>query len=296
MAESLGQVMQTAFTLIDPDTPQDAYTRPGVENPSETMELVFSDEFNVAGRSFYPGDDPFWEAVDLWYWPTFDLEWYDPQQVTTENGYLKITMERVRNHGMNYMSGMISTWNKFCFTGGLIEAAVSLPGDPGVSGFWPAVWTMGNLGRAGYGATSDGLWPYTYEACDVGTLPNQTLDGGPLAATNSGLVPEFDYALSFLPGQRLSACTCPGEAHPGPVHPDGTFVGRSAPEIDVLECQVNITTATGEASQSIQFAPFDANYAWNNGSYLEIVDPDISFLNSYQGSILQQVCTLLQSQ
>jgi beta-glucanase (GH16 family) len=117
--------MQTAFTLIDPDTPQDAYTRPGVENPSDTMELVFSDEFNVVGRTFYPGDDPFWEAVDLWYWPTFDLEWYDPQQVTTEDGYLKITIDKVENHGMEYISGMVTTWNKFCFTGGLIEGMYS---------------------------------------------------------------------------------------------------------------------------------------------------------------------------
>jgi beta-glucanase (GH16 family) len=53
--------------------------------------------------------------------------------------------------------GMLTTWNKFCFTGGIIETAVSLPGSPDVSGFWPAVWSMGNLGRVGYGATTDGL-------------------------------------------------------------------------------------------------------------------------------------------
>lgn len=33
---------------------------------------------------------------------------------------------------------------------------------------------MGNLGRAGYGASVDGMWPYSYDTCDVGTLPNQT--------------------------------------------------------------------------------------------------------------------------
>ena len=32
------------------------------------MILVFSDEFNEDGRSFYPGDDPYWEAEDLHYW------------------------------------------------------------------------------------------------------------------------------------------------------------------------------------------------------------------------------------
>jgi hypothetical protein len=33
-------------------------------------DLVFSDEFNMDGRTFFPGDDPFWEAVDLNYWQT----------------------------------------------------------------------------------------------------------------------------------------------------------------------------------------------------------------------------------
>lgn len=48
--------------------------------------------------------------------------------------------------------------NKFCFTGGLVVAAVSLPDTNNVQGMWPAVWTMGNLGRAGYGASLDGMW------------------------------------------------------------------------------------------------------------------------------------------
>lgn len=47
--------------------------------------------------------------------------------------------------------------NKFCFTGGYIETSVQLPGANNVYGLWPAIWTMGNLGRAGYGATLEGL-------------------------------------------------------------------------------------------------------------------------------------------
>lgn len=58
----------------------------------------------------------------------------------------------------------MSTWNSFCFTGGIVEAAVTLPGSPNVQGLWPAFWTLGNLGRVGYGATTDGLWPYSYGA------------------------------------------------------------------------------------------------------------------------------------
>lgn len=72
---------------------------------------------------------------------------------------------------------------------------------------------------------------------DIGTVPNQTVNGQPEAATINGDTGHHGI-LSFLPGQRLSRCTCPGESHPGPIHSDGTFVGRSAPEIDVFEAQV----------------------------------------------------------
>lgn len=92
-------------------------------------------------------------------------------------------------------------------------------------------------GRAGYGASLEGTWPYSYDACDVGTAPNQTLNGLPTVAVTGG-DPSVNGALSYLPGQRLSRCTCPGESHPGPVHSDGTYVGRSAPEIDIFEAQV----------------------------------------------------------
>lgn len=54
-----------------------------------------------------------------------------------------------------------------------MEVSVSLPGTGLVSGFWPGIWTLGNLGRPGYGATTEGLWPYTYDSCDVGILNAQ---------------------------------------------------------------------------------------------------------------------------
>ena len=53
-------------SLIDIDTPASALTRKGSDG--NLYDLVFSDEFNIDGRTFYPGDDPYWEAVDLYYW------------------------------------------------------------------------------------------------------------------------------------------------------------------------------------------------------------------------------------
>ena len=143
--------------LIDSDTPQDVRTIPSFYDSSKTLQLVFSDEFNLPNRTFWPGDDPYFEAVDLHYWQTNDLEWYDPKAITTQNGALVITLSNEESHNLNYTSGMLSSWNKFCFTGGIIVANVSLPGANNVAGLWPAIWTLGNLGRAGYGASLHGL-------------------------------------------------------------------------------------------------------------------------------------------
>ena len=117
-------------------------------------------------------------------------------------------------------------------------------------------------------------WPYTYDSCDVGTLPNQTYVGQsrPLAAVTNGdagyggvlvshqrtvstssisnwllVLPPWTTTLCVLivfwwsfscAKFMVAACTCPGESHPGPMRKDGTYVGRSAPEIDVLEATI----------------------------------------------------------
>lgn len=197
--------------LIDPDTPRSAYTREALDG--NEYKLVYSDEFEDQNRTFYPGDDPYWFAPDIWYGATQDLEWYDPDAVTTWDGALEIRLDAFGNHGLQFRSGMLNSWNQLCFKGGIFEVSVSLPGPGGAHGLWPGVWSMGNLGRPGYLATTDGVWPYTYNECDVGITPNQSSTDG----------------LSELPGQKLTSCGCKGEEHPTP----GT--GRGAPEIDVIE-------------------------------------------------------------
>ncbi|KAF9261107.1 glycoside hydrolase family 16 protein [Marasmius fiardii PR-910] len=286
--EMIGQ-----WGLIDADTPSSAYTYKSTRDGTQ-LQLVFSDEFNKEGRTFYPGDDPYWEAVDLHYWGTNNMEWYDPEALTTENGSLKVTLSRKRNHDLDYQGGMMQTWNKFCFTGGLVLANVVLPGFSNVAGLWPAIWAMGNLGRAGFGASLEGMWPYTYDACDVGTLANQTLNGQPQLATVDGDA-KYGGSLSYLPGQKLSRCTCPGESHPGPMHQDGTYVGRAAPEIDMFEAQVGYNFAKtdgvlhGEVSQSGQWAPFNYAYSWFDTPQNQVIINDtITVPNGYKGGIFQQ--------
>lgn len=291
-------VLATIPKLVDPETPQAALTRKGFDGYD--YELVFSDEFNVDNRTFLPGDDPFWEAADIWYGATKDLEWYDPGQVYTGGGKLRVRLEMAdpeSNHNLTMKSGMITSWNKFCFTSGYIEVSLQLPGAPTVGGYWPGIWILGNLGRAGYGAVTDGLWPYSYDTCDTGVMPNQTwLDKtgpapalGPLPDPYGR--PDFNRELSWLPGQRLSACTCKGEDHPGPwLDKENRYRGRGSPELDILEaqkCKRRGPDSHQCVSQSAQFAPFSNTYAFDEAG-VEINSPLKTERNAYRGSSLQQ--------
>ncbi|TBU58246.1 SKN1-domain-containing protein [Dichomitus squalens] len=253
--------------LIDRETPEEVRIKTDYVT-GQTWQLVFSDEFNTDGHSFYPGDDPYWEAVDLHYWATGNKEWYDPKAITTRNGSLKIRLSQQANHGLNYTGGMIQTWNN-----------VMLPGYNNVRGFWPAIRAMGNLGRAGYGTSLDGMWPYSYDACDMGTVANQTVNNLLVAATE-GNNAYNNGALS--------------ESHPGPVHDNGEYVGRSAPEIDMFEAQIGGTPMgdrSGAVSQSGQWAPF--NWKYTPLGEFDVPDLTRSVNNSYTGGVYQQATSVV---
>ena len=83
--------------LINIVTPDSAKTRTGFDG--QEYKLV-SDKFEVEKRTFYP-------AGDLWYGTANDLDWYDPGQIMTKNGKLSILMGNVKNHGLEYRSGML---------------------------------------------------------------------------------------------------------------------------------------------------------------------------------------------
>ncbi|KAI7955156.1 hypothetical protein MJO28_005556 [Puccinia striiformis f. sp. tritici] len=282
--------------LIDPDTPRAARHRVGADG--EEYELVFSDEFNVDGRTFWKGDDPFWEAADQHYWPTGDREWYDPDAARTEGGSLVIKIMKMDpnlNHNLEYRSAMLTGWNKLCFTGGYMETGVTMPGRHDVGGFWPAIWTMGNLARPGFGATTDGTWPFSYDSCDVGAMPNQThpKTGAPGSTVLTSEVGD----LSWQPGQKLSRCTCAAEDHPGPKMSDGTYKGRSSPEIDMVEAYSWEKSATSFGSQSLQIAPYDDKRIWDSqvGSTYSI-HTESGFrtnVNPYHGGNRQQTLSAL---
>lgn len=254
--------------LIDPDTPSTAKSRQAKDG--SYWQLTFSDEFNAEGRTFYEGDDQFWTAPDIHYAATHDLEWYSPDAVTTRNGTLQLRMDAYKNHDLYYRSGMVQSWNKLCFTQGILEISANLPNYGRVTGLWPGLWTIGNLARPGFTATSEGVWPYSYDSCDAGITPNQSSPDG----------------ISYLPGQRLSICTCDGEDHPN----QGT--GRGAPEIDILEAEADTTLGVGVASQSYQIAPFDIWYI-PDYDFIEIYNFTTTSMNTYCGGPIQQAVSAI---
>jgi beta-glucan synthesis-associated protein KRE6 len=204
-----------------------------------------SDEFNVPGRSFKPGEDHLWTSIEKPDGVNGALEYYSHNMTSTacdDAGncyyYIKVMDEvtslSVYNQYLStpgyetvsfyYRSAMVQSWNKFCFQGGMIEVRAQLPGavsnssgNPdlslGASGktanidyypTWPGIWMMGNLGRAIFSASTNRMWPYSYDACEPSIFN---------AAKN----------------QRINAC----ESNPGyGLNPNQ---GRGAPEIDILE-------------------------------------------------------------
>ncbi|RLN62694.1 hypothetical protein BBJ29_007352 [Phytophthora kernoviae] len=241
---------------VDPDTPEDRHLY--TNSRGRKWDLVMSDEFNVANRSFRPGDDHIWTSLDKPDGVNGALEIYSHNMTSTkcdDDGtcyyYIEVSDEPQTISVYNmykyppgyedahfyYRAAMVQSWNKFCFQGGMLEVRAQLPGavsdasgNPdlalGKSGkvatkayypTWPGIWMMGNLGRAIFSASTNRMWPFSYNKCE----------------------PDV-----FNPSnQRISAC----DDDPGyGLHPNQ---GRGAPEIDLLE-------GGGLAiSSSLQIAP-----------------------------------------
>lgn len=109
--------------------------------------LIGRQQIYTTGRFVSDYILPWSRLVDLGYDQTNNMEYWDPEALITVDGALEVTLREKDTHGLPYEGGMMSTWNKFCFTGGLVETSVTLPGSNSIAGLWPAIWALGNLGR-----------------------------------------------------------------------------------------------------------------------------------------------------
>jgi len=208
---------KTAATAPPTASPTSSPTQYPTSTPG-TFRLVFSDEFEVAGRSFEDGTDTRWTALEKNDYTNNALHYYAAANAVTDNkGRLVITTEAADTDVIGYndskkekakvtkhfRSAMLQTWNKFCFTGGIIEAKVQLPGKSDVGGLWPAFWLLGNLARHTYVGSSEHIWPWSSKVCTERSFESQ----------------------------HITACD--QAAHFG-LEPG---VGRGSPEIDIFEVQ-----------------------------------------------------------
>mmetsp|Transcript_26339 Transcript_26339/g.77317 ORF Transcript_26339/g.77317 Transcript_26339/m.77317 type:complete len:2722 (+) Transcript_26339:41-8206(+) len=188
---------------VDPDTPSSKRTKvvDGV-----LYELVFSDEFSVAGRTFADGHDPVWTALNGFPNTNDQYNAYNDSLAYTEGG--KLILETTVNDYVDaenpsntrtYQTAMIQSWNKFCFTEGYVEISAKMPGRSDVGGLWPAFWLFGNLGRATFQRTTDNIWPFTFDQCPADSMKEANQFGT----------------------QKLDGC--------------GDGPARGAPEIDIIE-------------------------------------------------------------
>jgi beta-glucanase (GH16 family) len=210
----------TTAGFIDMNTPLNKRTTTSLVDGS-VYHLVMSDEFNTPNRTFTDGHDPVWTALDKSDDDSSSAgggsqQFYNSSYVTTtDQGMLKISTKIGKTSWQRYdhvkkqwkvetsyfNSGMMQSWEKFCFTGGIVEVDVILPGDPFIGGLWPAIWMLGNLGRATYEASTNNIWPWSFDTCDR----------------------------KLQPAQTISACN--SQNHFG-MHP---YQGRGATEIDLIE-------------------------------------------------------------
>ena len=220
----------TYFPTFEPTSLPSTY--PTSETPPPTIpprlyNLVFSDEFNVPHRTFHDGSDPRWTSIEKNDYTNDAQHYYSGDNAYTDTkGNLVIKSEasdttiigfndvnykkeRVTKH---FKSAMLQSWNKFCFTGGIMEAEIALPGKHNIGGLWPAFWLLGNMARHTYVGSSEHIWPWSSSVC---TEKSKT-------------------------AQLISACD--RVEHYG-LH---SGVGRGAPEIDIFEVQAgNVKAGTG---------------------------------------------------
>jgi beta-glucanase (GH16 family) len=185
-----------------------------------SQQKVMSDEFNTPNRSLKDGHDPVWTALDKSDDDSSSAgggsqQFYNSSFATTENGFLNVKTQigktewnrfdhvnkEWKHETAYYKSAMVQSWEKFCFTGGIVEIDVILPGDPYIGGLWPALWMLGNLGRATYESSTNNIWPWSFDTCDR----------------------------KLQQAQDISACN--EQNHYGM----NAFQGRGATEIDIVE-------------------------------------------------------------
>lgn len=108
---------------------------------SQCPNLIWSDDFD--GNTL---DENNWNYqigtgcdIGICGWGNNELQYYQQDNITVENGLLKITAARENYRGSKYTSGRINSKNKVDVHYGRYEALIKLPAGMGL---WPAFWML----------------------------------------------------------------------------------------------------------------------------------------------------------
>ncbi|TMW60587.1 hypothetical protein Poli38472_000629 [Pythium oligandrum] len=229
---------------VDPDTPLESRTidvpagpHSFGKGPNMTYKLIFSDEFEDSNRTFEAGFDRRWTALDNLDTTNMGQHYFLPQAVQIDKGNLIITTTKPKHkyRGTTYVSGSLQSWNKFCYTGGYVEVKAVLPGKWGIPGTWPALWIMGNIGRATYLGSQDGTWPWSFDSCAPWVEKAQEVE------------------------QMINACGNLTDPDVPGSYPEmyglNKNQGRGATEIDIMEAQIQVKDQPAMISTSLQIRP-----------------------------------------
>ncbi|KAG7385162.1 hypothetical protein PHYPSEUDO_001790 [Phytophthora pseudosyringae] len=224
---------------VDLDTPESDRTY--ASSRGRKWDLVMSDEFNVVNRSFRPGDDHMWTSVEKPDGVNGAMELYSHNMTSTQcddDGtcyfyikavdelnviQLQVRITRSIRHSSRKLgahlehAALVAKLVPGLHHGRTVEEVQTGKYYP----TWPGIWMMGNLGRAIFSASTNRMWPFSYDKCE----------------------PDLFHPSN----QRISAC----DGNPGyGLNPNQ---GRGAPEIDVFEGGASLI------SSSLQIGPETAS-------------------------------------
>jgi beta-glucanase (GH16 family) len=220
---------------------------------SGAWTLTFADEFNETSLDttrfttgwFGSGITPPVNSAEQ--------DCYDPAQVSVGSGALDLTAIAkscaVSGKTFPYRTGIVTTFNTFTYTYGVLEARIYLPGSSGTIDNWPAFWADGT-----------GTWPTTGE--------NDVMEGLGGSAAYHFHSPSGSPGAD-VPGNFTGWHTYAADWEPGVVtyYYDGTKVGQittgitAAPMYIILDYAVS--SAVGGPTSVPQTMKVDYVRVWH---------------------------------
>lgn len=105
---------------------------PAVKQPE--WDLIWNDEFDDSALDLSKWTPEDWAATK-----NNELQYYLPNNIFVDSGYLHLTSKKENYGGRTYTSGAIQSSHKFNFRYGKVEMRAKLPAGKGV---FPAFWMM----------------------------------------------------------------------------------------------------------------------------------------------------------